>query len=75
VASGWDGGAHVGITVDRDRCIGSGACVFAAPDVFDLDDGGFAVVRPDARADEAGLLMAVDGCPTGALALTKSSVS
>jgi ferredoxin len=64
--AGW----HV--QVDRDRCIGSGACVFAAPDVFGLDEEGGAVVTDHAGVllpDDAAVLMAVDGCPTSALAL------
>ncbi|MFC9226066.1 ferredoxin [Streptomyces hygroscopicus] len=32
------------VTVDQPRCVASGQCVFAAPDIFDQDDEGTAVV-------------------------------
>src|SRR5277367_408182 len=42
------------IDVDRDACMGSGNCVFAAPGVFDLDDDSIArVVDPAASTEEA----------------------
>jgi ferredoxin len=28
------------VNIDRDKCIGSGACVIACPDVFGQDDEG-----------------------------------
>jgi ferredoxin len=28
------------VNIDRDKCIGSGACVIACPEVFGLDDDG-----------------------------------
>ncbi|GAA3384928.1 ferredoxin [Cryptosporangium minutisporangium] len=31
--------------VDEDRCRGHGVCVSVCPEVFDLSDDGFAVVR------------------------------
>jgi ferredoxin len=33
------------ITVDRDRCVGSGQCVLAEPALFDQDDEGLVVLR------------------------------
>ncbi len=35
----------VEIRVDRDRCVGCGACVMHAPWVFEMDEGGRATVR------------------------------
>lgn len=58
----------MGVTADRDRCIGSGHCVLSAPDVFDSDDEGLVVVtRPDHAGDE-GVRQAVQLCPVGAIA-------
>ena len=38
------------IDIDRDACMGSGNCVYAAPGVFDLDDDCIAfVVDPTLR--------------------------
>lgn len=45
------------VKVDRDRCMGSGACVFEAPEVFAQDDDGIVVLLTE-RPDE-GLFPAV----------------
>ena len=57
------------ITVDRDRCMGSGNCQFWAPGVFDLGDDGVAVVVDPEAAPEDRIVLAVDGCPTKAITL------
>lgn len=61
------------IEVDRERCVGSGACEALAPDVFEVDDEGLLVVhRPEPDADELGNVQdAVQACPTGALSLAE----
>ncbi|ROO87415.1 ferredoxin [Actinocorallia herbida] len=52
------------ITVDRDRCMGSGQCTFYAPNTFDLDDSDIAVVTdPHGDSDEK-IKMAITVCPT-----------
>ena len=56
----------VRITIDRERCMGSGNCAFHAPATFDLDDDMKAIVI-DADGDPATRCGAVDGCPTLAL--------
>jgi ferredoxin len=58
------------VHVDRDRCMGSGNCVFRTPEVFDLDDAGFAIVVGDPGTDEERVRHAVDECPTRALSIT-----
>jgi len=35
------------VEVDRDRCEGNAVCLGIAPDVFDLDDDDYAVVKTD----------------------------
>lgn len=61
----------VRVVVDRDRCIGSGNCVYWAPASFELDDEGLSVPA-DPGADPAAdvleaLRVAADGCPTRAI--------
>jgi ferredoxin len=56
--------------VDRDKCIGSGNCVFWAPATFELDDDeGLASILDPAGDDIERIRVAVDGCPAKALSL------
>jgi len=55
--------------VDWDRCMGSGNCMFWAPEAFELGDDGHAVVLDAAGTDEARLRIAAEGCPVGAISL------
>ncbi|GHH61715.1 ferredoxin [Lentzea cavernae] len=60
------------VRIDQDRCIGSGQCVLAAPDVFDQsDDDGTGLVL--SAEPSAGLLPgvrhAVERCPAQAVTL------
>ncbi|MFF8847825.1 ferredoxin [Streptomyces sp. NPDC015127] len=57
------------ISVDRDTCVGSGSCVFIAPEVFDQHADGrvlLLVGEPDERA-RAAALSAIANCPVGAI--------
>lgn len=57
------------ILIDRDKCMGSGNCVFWAPQVFELDDDGIAVVVDPAAGEETRAYQAEDGCPTRAISV------
>jgi ferredoxin len=59
------------IRIDRDTCMGSGNCSFWAPATFDLDDEGLAVVVDPAGDPEERVLLAAQGCPTGAIAVLR----
>lgn len=62
------------ILANRATCIGSGQCVFAAPEAFDQDDAGWVVVvRPDASEEQAVALakQAVNVCPSRSLSLVE----
>ena len=61
------------VEVDRDRCVGSGACEALAPMVFEVDDNGvLAVLRAQPAADEVpDVRDAVQASPTRALALAE----
>ena len=59
----------VRVIVDRDRCEGNAVCLGIAPDIFDLDDEDYAVVKtdpiPSDREDLAE--QAIAECPRAAL--------
>lgn len=57
-----------GLSIDRDRCMGSGQCTFYAPATFDLDDDSVAIVVDPAGDPDARIQMAIDVCPTRAIA-------
>ena len=49
------------VKVNRDACIGCGACAAICPYVFEIDDEGLSkVVNSDVKD-------AIDSCPTGAI--------
>ncbi|MGB3484128.1 MAG: ferredoxin [Mycobacterium sp.] len=57
------------VEVDRDRCEGNAVCVGIAPDLFDLDDDDYAVVKVDnIPPDQEHLAeQSVVECPRAAL--------
>ena len=57
------------VEVDHDRCEGNAVCLGIAPDLFDLDDDDYAVLKVDViPADQEGLAQqAVNECPRAAL--------
>ena len=57
------------IVVDREKCQGLGACVGAAPDVFEVDNEGKAVVINATGADDETVLLAAEACPLEAISL------
>ena len=63
------------IAIDWDRCMGSGNCLFWAPKTFDLSEDGHAVVLDPAATDEDRLRVAAEGCPVGAITLSRDGVA
>lgn len=58
------------IYVDRKACIGVATCVVIAPEAFDLDDEGIAIIKEGAeKLDDNKLLMAAQSCPVLAIHL------
>ena len=58
------------ISLDREACVGSGACVFAEPAVFDQDenDGRVRLVAgPVPEELRESILAAMTSCPVGAI--------
>lgn len=57
------------VEVDLDRCEGNAVCVGIAPEVFDLDDDDYAVVKvAEVPAEQEALVeQAIAECPRAAL--------
>lgn len=59
------------ISIDKDKCLSSGNCVFAVPEVFDQDDDGYGVAllaAPPAEF-ETKVRDAAHTCPSGAISV------
>jgi ferredoxin len=60
------------VIIDANRCIASGACVFAYSEAFDQDDDGIAILKEDSelREDYAeGAKAAAAACPAAAITI------
>lgn len=55
------------VKVIRDKCISAATCVAIAPDTFELDDEGKAIVKKVDGEDEQIILDAAKSCPTQAI--------
>ena len=57
------------VKVDRDRCEGNAVCLGIAPDIFDLDDEDYAVVKtnPIPAEQEDLAEQSIAECPRAAL--------
>ena len=63
-AGGMTMGGSLEVRIDSDVCMGSGNCVFWAPDTFDLSEDGHAVVT-DAEATDGAVAHRRAGLPGG----------
>lgn len=60
------------ITLDTEACQGHGRCYALAPDLFDTDDDGYAVLLVDGEVPpgaEAAARLAADNCPEYAISV------
>lgn len=57
------------ISIDRQRCVGSGNCLYWAPATFDLGDDGFSMVIDPVGDDDQRIRVAAEGCPTRAISV------
>jgi len=57
------------LKVDKDLCIGCGACQAVCPDVFEIDEDGLAttIVEEVPKDIEEDAIDAKEGCPTNAI--------
>ena len=67
-----EGDGEFEVRIDWDQCMGSGNCVFWAPETFDLSEDGHAVVTDAGATDEDRLRVAAEGCPVGAISLWRN---
>lgn len=63
------------IKLDRGRCQGYGNCVLVAPELFDLDADGLAVVQQAFVGDEhlEAVRKAAYDCPTSSIAFVEGA--
>lgn len=59
----------VKVKVNKDLCIGCGACQAIEPNVFEIDDDGLAkvIVKDVDKSVEENVIDALEGCPTNAI--------
>jgi len=57
------------VVVNRDNCIGCGACEAIYPEVFQLDDEGLSniICKDFNKLDEEKVVEAIESCPTAAI--------
>jgi ferredoxin len=62
----------VKVEIETDKCIASGGCVLACPEVFDQDDDGIVVLKdPNPPAELGGKVAeAVDACPSSVITVS-----
>ena len=55
--------------VDKDKCIGCGACMSLCDEIFEISDDGFAVAKDEEVSDNLknDAISAMESCPTGAI--------
>lgn len=55
------------IIIDRETCIGDGACINDAPETFELDDEDIAVLKNPIGDDRETIVEAACNCPVDAI--------
>lgn len=58
------------VEVNKDACIGCGACAAICPSIFEMDDEGLSTVKTEdvPKELESDAKDAVESCPTSAIA-------
>ncbi len=57
----------VKLSVDKNTCIGCGACAALCPDVFEMGNDGKSHVKNAKACAKCDCKAAADGCPVGAI--------
>ncbi|MGD8496509.1 MAG: ferredoxin [Gemmatimonadales bacterium] len=61
------------VTIDRLLCVGFGDCIEEAPEAFEFDDEGIAVLTNPERVECDRLLRACELCPVDAITVTDAN--
>jgi ferredoxin len=61
------------VTIDRLLCVGFGDCIDEAPEAFEFDDEGIAILASPADVDREQLLKACEVCPVDAITVTDAN--
>ncbi len=57
------------IEVEKERCIGCGACVNIASETFDFDEEGKSTVLSNEHLEDEVVQLAIESCPTSAISI------
>ena len=57
------------VKVNKDACIGCGACSAICDSIFEIDDEGLSVVKKEEVSEEEkqAVIESAESCPTGAI--------
>ncbi|MEK7499915.1 MAG: ferredoxin [Patescibacteria group bacterium] len=58
---------NIEIRIIRETCIGAATCVVYAPNTFDLDDKGIAIVKDEQWDKLEKIIAAAQSCPVTAI--------
>lgn len=63
------------VRIDKNLCIGCGACQAIEPSIFELEDDGLAKAKDEEINDKIkdNVMAALEGCPTSAIFELKDS--
>lgn len=61
------------IVVNKNVCIGCGACVAIAKDNFNFDENGLSSVISNENIEGSNVQEAIDACPTSAISITEKA--
>ena len=55
------------VSVDKEKCIGCGACAATCPKVFELKNGKSSIKKGQENSKSACVKEAIEGCPVQAI--------
>lgn len=61
------------VKVNKEACIGCGACAAICDAVFEIDDEGLSIAKVEdvKEEDKQAVIDSVESCPTGAIEVTE----